>query len=330
MFGRDKDSGVSPEHSMASEKEWRLIEKVVLANTAELKRQRRWGTVFKLLTFVYLFALLWVFVANRDLSGSLIPEKTGGHTAIVQVRGLIADGEMASADAIYGALQAALQHKDTRAVILRINSGGGSPVQASYVFNEIRRQRELHPDIPITAVITDTGASGAYYIAAAADNIYANGASLVGSIGVTAASFGFQELLEKVGIERRQFIAGEHKSFLDPFQPLDPEEAALFEVLLANVHDQFVADVKAGRGDRLSTTEDKLFSGLIWTGHQALELGLVDGLKSTSELARELGYPRTVNFTRQPSPWERFARNLGVGIAQTLVQLGVMDEWQLR
>lgn len=330
MFGRDKDSGPNQEHSMASEKEWRLIEKVVMANTAELKKQRRWGTVFKVLTFIYLFALLWVFVANSNLRTSITPEKTGGHTAIIEVRGMIADGEVSSADAIYGALQAALDHNDTRAVILRINSGGGSPVQASYIFNEIRRQKELNPDIPINAVITDTGASGAYYIAAAADNIYANGASLIGSIGVTAASFGFQDLMEKIGVERRQFIAGEHKSFLDPFQPLDPEEAALFEVLLNTVHDQFVEDVKTGRGDRLSTTEDKLFTGLIWTGHQAVELGLVDGLKSTAELARELGYPRTVNFTRRPGTWEQFARNLGVGIAQTLVQLGVMDEWQLR
>ncbi|MHA7878288.1 MAG: S49 family peptidase [Saccharospirillum sp.] len=328
MFGRERDNSPIQDASTATQKEWRLIEKVVMANTAELKRQRRWGTVFKLLTFVYLFALLWLFVANRDFTSSVIPEQTGGHTAIIQVRGLIADGEPASADALYGALQAALDHEDTRAVILRINSGGGSPVQASYVFNEIRRLRELHPDIPINAVITDTGASGAYYIAAAADNIYANGASLVGSIGVTAAGFGFQELLEKVGIERREFTAGEHKSFLDPFQPLDPEEQALFETLLNNVHNQFIEDVRTGRGDRLSETEDKLFSGLVWTGQQALELGLVDGLKSTSELARELGYPRTVDFTRRLSPWEEFARNLGVGMAQTLVRLGVVEQWR--
>ncbi|MDB2448723.1 S49 family peptidase [bacterium] len=330
MFGKDRSSTDGTENWSGSRKEWQLIEKVVLANTAELKKQRRWGIFFKLLTFTYLFALLWLLIAGRSFDHGGIPDKTGGHTAIVEVRGIIADGELASADNIYSSLQAALEHPDTRAVILRINSPGGSPVQSSYVYNEVRRQRELHPDIPINAVITDTGASGAYYIAASADNIYANGASLVGSIGVTAASFGFEELIDRLGIERREFTAGEHKAFLDPFQPVDPEERELFEALLNNVHQQFIDDVRAGRGDRIDESNDKLFSGLVWTGDQALELGLIDGLKSSSELARELGYPQLVDFSSYLSPFERFARNLGVGVAQTLVKLGVVDQLQWR
>lgn len=330
MFGKDRTGSDGTENWGGSRKEWHLIEKVVMANTAELKKQRRWGIVFKVLTFIYLFALLWLFIDSRDFTGGGVPDQTGGHTAVVEVRGLIADGELASADNIHGSLQAALEHPDTRAVILRINSPGGSPVQASYVYDELRRQRELHPDTPIHAVITDTGASGAYYIAAGAENIYANGASLVGSIGVTAASFGFQELIERLGIERRSFTAGKHKSFLDPFQAVDPEERELFETLLGTVHQQFIEDVRAGRGDRLAEDNDKLFSGLVWTGQQALELGLVDGLKSTSQLARELGYPQLVDFSARLSPWQRFARDLGVGIAQTLVKLGVTDELTLR
>ncbi len=329
MFGKNSQPESSDDSWAGSRKEWQLIEKVVMANTAELKKQRRWGIVFKLLTFIYLFALLWLFISKSDI-GQMVPEHTGGHTAIVEVRGLIAQGEPANADAIVTSLRNAVEHADTRAVIVRINSGGGSPVQSSYVFEEIQRLRSLHEDVPIHAVIADTGASGAYYIASAAENIYANGSSLVGSIGVTAASFGFEEMIEKLGIERRSFASGEHKTFLDPFQPVDPEERELFEALLENVHQQFIADVKEGRGDRLVTDNDKLFSGLVWTGSQALELGLVDGLKSTSELARELGYPKTVDFTMRPSPLQQFARNLGVSMAETLVKLGATETLELR
>lgn len=329
MFGKTPQQESSDDSWAGSRKEWQLIEKVVMANTAELKKQRRWGIVFKLLTFIYLFALLWLFISNSDI-GVGVPAKTGGHTAIVDVRGLISQSEPANADAIVTSLRNAIDHEDTRAVIVRINSGGGSPVQSAYVYDEIQRLRSLHEDIPIHAVIADTGASGAYYIASAAENIYANGSSLVGSIGVTAASFGFEELIEKVGIERRSFASGEHKTFLDPFQPVDPEERALFEALLDNVHQQFISDVKEGRGDRLVTDNDKLFSGLVWTGTQALELGLVDGLKSTSELAREMGYPNTVDFTLRPSPLQQFARNLGVSVAETLVKLGATESIELR
>jgi protease-4 len=254
---------------------------------------------------------------------------TDGHTAVIDVTGIIAQGQLAGADSVITSLRRALEHSDTKAVVLRINSPGGSPVQSSYIYNEINRLRELHKEIPIYSVIVDSGASGAYYIASATQEIFANGASLVGSIGVTAAGFGYQELLEKVGVERRQFTSGEHKAFLDPFSEVDPEEKVLFETLLNDVHEQFIEDVRKGRGDKLADN-DKLFSGLFWTGRQAVELGLVDGLKSTSELARELGYPVTIDFTNRPTPFEQFARNLGVSITETALKLGVGQEFQLR
>lgn len=323
MFGNHQETRASS--STNSEKEWRLIERVVLANTQELKKQRRWGIFFKLLTFTYLIGIFAFFAFNTSTS-ELGP--TGGHVAVIDVQGLIADGELAGADVVVSSLNRALNHSDTKAVILRINSGGGSPVQSAYIFNEILRLREIHASTPIYSVISDTGASGAYYIAAATEEIFANGASLVGSIGVTAASFGYQELLEKIGVERRQFTSGEHKSFLDPFVAVDEEERLLFETLLADVHEQFINDVKRGRGDRLSD-EPKLFSGLVWSGRQALDLGLIDGLKSTGELARELGYP-TADFSYQLTPFEQFTRNLGVAVAEAALKIGAEQSLELR
>ncbi|MBU2863312.1 signal peptide peptidase SppA [Reinekea forsetii] len=324
-IGQSKDS--TPSSKEPSAKEWKLIERVVMANTDELKRSRRWGIFFKILTFVYLFGLLFLFLDASNARKEATA--TGGHTAVIDVQGVIADGKPAGADAVVSSLRAALKNEDTKVVILRINSPGGSPVQSSYIYNEIIRLRVLHPEVPIHSVISDSGASGAYYIAAATENIYANGASIVGSIGVTSAQFGFQELLDKVGVERRQFTSGEHKAFLDPFVELKEEEKALFETLLNDVHQQFIDDVKAGRGDRLKPTE-KTFSGLFWTGRQALEMGLVDGLKSTSELARELGYEQIVDYTYRPSPLQSFADSLGVSIAKALLSLSSEQGFSLR
>jgi protease-4 len=327
MFGRNSQENVSQGSVGSSEKEWRLIEKVVLANTQELKKHRRWGVFFKILTFTYLFGLFLYFWTNTP--GQYEVGNTGGHTAVIDISGVIASGEMAGADSVVGSLRDALAHNDTKAVILRINSPGGSPVQSSYIYNEINRLQEIHKEIPIYSVIVDSGASGAYYIASATQEIYANGASIVGSIGVTAAGFGFQDLIEKVGVERRQFTSGEHKAFLDPFKEVSEEEKAIFETLLDDVHQQFIRDVKLGRGDRLKE-DPKLFSGLFWTGAQALDLGLIDGLKSTSELAREIGYPKTIDFSYRLSPFEQFARNLGVSIASTLVEFGASESLTLR
>ncbi|EAT13324.1 S49 family peptidase [Bermanella marisrubri] len=302
-----------------SDKEWKLIEKMVMNVNAEQRRSRRWGIFFKLLTFVYLFAAILIFMPS-DVDSSKLAA-SGKFTALVEVRGVIADGEEASADIIVTGLRNAFEAEGAQAVILRINSPGGSPVQSGYVYDEIMRLKELHQK-PVYAVISDLGASGAYYMAAAADEIYADKASLVGSIGVVGSGFGFVDAMDKLGVERRLFTAGEHKAFLDPFSPLDKKEEQFWEQVLSTTHDQFIEQVKKGRGDRL-VDNDKLFSGLVWTGEQALGLGLVDGLGSSSYVARELvGAEDIVDFTPQPTPFEalvgRFGTQIGKGIASMM------------
>ncbi len=306
------------EKKNASSKEWKLIEKLVSQLGIEQRRSRRWGIFFKLLTFGYLFALLVVMTQGLD-GGRL--SQAESYTAMVNVRGVIADEERASADTIVTGLRAAFEAEGTQAVVLRINSPGGSPVQAGYVYDEIKRLRELNPDIPLYAVISDIGASGAYYIAAAADQIYADKASLVGSIGVVASGFGFVDTMDKLGVERRLYTAGEHKAFLDPFSDENSEEVEFWEGVLNQTHDQFIAKVREGRGDRLEKDNDKIFSGLIWNGEQALKLGLVDGLGSTGFVAREVvGAEEIVDFTPQPDPFEQFTSSLGIAAGKALAQ----------
>lgn len=298
-----------------SSKEWKLIEKMVSSLGIEQRRARRWGIFFKLLTFLYLFMLFGLMTQNLDESKLGL---SGTHTALIDVRGVIADQEQASADFVVTGLRAAFESKGTKAVILRINSPGGSPVQAGYVYDEIKRLRGLYPAIPVYAVISDIGASGAYYIAAAADEIYADKASLVGSIGVVAGGFGFVETMEKLGVERRLYTAGEHKGFLDPFSEERDDEVEFWESVLTATHQQFVDKVKEGRGERLKVT-DQTFSGLIWNGEQALEMGLVDGLGSAGFVAREIvGAEEIVDFTPQPDPFEQFTDSLGVSVGRTV------------
>jgi protease-4 len=297
-------------------KSWKLLEKTLLAGVQEQRRARRWGIFFKLLTFIYLFGALALFLPLLDMK-----KGAGGataHTAVIEVRGMIADKESASADNIVGSLRAAFEDANTRGVILRINSPGGSPVQSGYVYDEIRRLRAEYPAIKLYAVITDLGASGAYYIASAADEIYADKASLVGSIGVTAAGFGFVGVMEKLGVDRRVYTSGEHKAFLDPFQPPREDEAQFWKTVLETTHRQFIASVKQGRGERLKDAEHpELFSGLVWSGEQALQLGLVDALGNTSYVAREvIGEKELVDFTVKESPLDRFAKTLGASVAE--------------
>jgi len=294
-----------------NEKEWKLIEKVVMDVNSEQRRARRWGIFFKLMTFAYLFIALVVLMPSGEGTGA---SHSGEFTALVDVKGVIADGEEASADVIVTGLRNAFEDSGTRAVILRINSPGGSPVQSGYVYDEIKRLRVLYPNTPLYAVIADLGASGAYYMAAAADGIYADKASLVGSIGVVGSGFGFVDAMEKLGVERRQFTAGEHKGFLDPFQPLNQEEKRFWEGVLQTTHKQFIDQVKKGRGEKL-VQDDKLFSGLVWTGEQALELGLIDGLGSSGFVARDVvGFEDIVDFTPRPNPFEAFVGKLGTSI----------------
>ena len=297
-------------------KSWKLLEKTLLAGVQEQRRARRWGIFFKLLTFIYLFGALVLFSPLLDMKKGV----AGGtaHTAVIEVRGMIADKESASADNIVGSLRAAFEDANTRGVILRINSPGGSPVQSGYIYDEIRRLRAEYPAIKLYAVITDLGASGAYYIARAADEIYADKASLVSSIGVTAATFGFVGVMEKLGVDRRVYTSGEHKAFLDPFQPQKAEETEFWQGVLETTHRQFIASVKQGRGERLKDAEHpELFSGLVWSGEQALQLGLIDALGNTSYVAREvIGEKELVDFTVKESPLDRFAKTLGSSVAE--------------
>lgn len=298
-------------------KSWRLLEKTLLAGIQEQRRSRRWGIFFKLLTFVYLFVALVLLAPVPALREAA---HGGAHTALIEIHGMIADEEPASADNIVTSLRAAFKDKQTKGVVLRINSPGGSPVQSGYIYDEIHRLRGKYPEVKVYAVISDLGASGAYYIASAADAIYADKASLVGSIGVTAASFGFVETMGKLGVERRVYTAGEHKAFLDPFQPQKEDEVRFWRGVLDVTHRQFIESVKRGRGDRLKDAEHpELFSGLVWSGEQAVQLGLVDGLGSASYVAREvIGEEELVDFTVHESPFDRFAKKIGTGVAERL------------
>ena len=253
-----------------------------LENVAKLEKSRhRWGILFKLLGTAYLAIIT---IAALKTYWDWTPPG-GEHIAVVRLSGPIAEGEPAGAATVNSALRAAFEQSEARAVVIAINSPGGSPVQSSYIYKEILRLKELHQK-PVFAVISDIGASGAYYVAAAADEIFANESSLVGSIGVTAAGFGFTGLIEKIGVERRQFASGEHKTFLDPFVPVKEPEAQFWGEVLAEVHRNFIDAVEFGRGDKLKKTPE-LYSGLIWNGGQALELGLIDGLGSVRSISRD-------------------------------------------
>jgi len=300
------------------EKAWNLLEKTLQASVIEQRRARRWGIFFKLLVFVYLFVTLLLFSPLLKLGKSTSVAES--HTALIEVRGMIMAEEEASADNIVSSLRAAFENEKTKGIILRINSPGGSPVQSGYIYDEIKRLRGEYPDIKVYAVISDLGASGAYYIASAADQIYADKASLVGSIGVTAATFGFVGVMEKVGVDRRVYTSGEHKAFLDPFQPPKEEETRFWQGVLETTHKQFIDSVKKGRGERLKVEQHpELFSGLIWSGEQALALGLVDALGSSSYVAREvIGAKDIVDFTREESPLDRFTKKLGASVAERL------------
>ena len=310
----------------AKEQQWErdVLNRLAFATLNEQRRARRWGIFFKVLLFIYLFSLFFIFKPDlgKQLAGTAEEFSSSKHVALVELQGVIADDSEASADIVITGLRAAFADKNTAGVILRVNTPGGSPVQAGYINDEIKRLRAKHSEIPLYAVITDICASGGYYIAAAADKIYADKASIVGSIGVIMSSFGFVEALQKLGIERRLLTAGEHKAFLDPFSPQKDEDAAHVKTLLNNIHEQFIDVVKKGRGERLKVDENpQLFSGLVWTGEQAVQLGLVDALGSSSFVAREvLKTEKLVDFTAKPNYFEKFAERFGSAMANHLQQ----------
>lgn len=293
-------------------------EREVIANIAteslnEQRKARRWGVFFKILGFAYITGALLMVRGNFDFSFKAAEQ----HTAIVDVSGPIANDKPASAYRIIKGIKAALEDELTAGLLIRVSSPGGSPVESGRVYDEIMRLREEY-DTPIIAVIQEIGASGGYYIAAAADEIYADKASLVGSIGVRSGGFGFVETLKMLGVERRLITSGNNKAFLDPFAPVKQDEVQHMENLLESIHQQFKTAVKKGRGDRLTNT-DEVFSGLIWTGEQAVDIGLIDHIGSEMSIARDIFNAETlVNFTPSEGLVSQLTKGIGTSLADRL------------
>ncbi|MBN8765411.1 MAG: S49 family peptidase [Thiobacillus sp.] len=290
-----------------------VLEKLALSAIQEQRRSRHWSILFKTLGFLYLFIVLFLAAGWFSSDGVSIKE----HTALVDLQGVIA-ADKTSADSVIDSLQSAFEDKKTKGVILRINSPGGSPVQAGQIHDEIKRLRGLHPDIPLYVVVDDICASGGYYVAAGADKIFVDKASIVGSIGVLMDGFGFTQAMQKLGVERRLLTAGENKGFLDPFSPADPRQEAYARQMLEEIHGQFINVVKEGRGKRLKETPG-MFSGLVWSGEKSIQLGLADGLGSVESVARDVIKAKDiVDFTQREGLAARLASRLGASMAAAL------------
>ena len=292
--------------------ERRVFERLALEVLAEQRRRRRWSVFLRLSTLALVAAVLWVFGGFAEVE----PLDGGRHTALVSLEGEIAAKGEVSADHVVASLQAAFADSGTQGVVLRINSPGGSPVQAGIISDEILRLRALHPEVPVFAVVEDICASGGYYVAAVADRIYVDKASIVGSIGVLMDGFGFAGLMERLGIERRLLTAGDNKGFLDPFSPQQPKQLAHARVMLQEIHAQFVDTVRKGRGERLKETPE-MFSGLMWSGAKSVEMGLADGFGTVDSVAREVIKAETIHdYTQKQNLAERFAQRFGAGMAE--------------
>ncbi len=315
MFGDTPDKTDEKDDSWQKE----VVNRLAFAALNEQRRSRRWNIFFKSLFLAYLFLIFFaIYLPEKPGEGAL---SVGKHTALVELQGVIADNTEANADSIVRGLRAAFEDRNTAGIILRINSPGGSPVQAGYVYDEIKRLRKEYPEIKLYAVITDMCASGGYYVAAAADEIYADKASVVGSIGVLMNGFGFVDAMKKLGIERRLYTAGEHKGMLDPFSRENPEDVAHIKNMLNTIHQQFINVVKQGRGDRLKD-DPKIFSGLFWTGEESLKLGLIDGLGSSGYVAREIiKQEKVVDFTPRPDYLDRFAERFGASMSKVIMDM---------
>jgi len=301
-----------------AEENWErgVIERLAGEGLREMQRARRWGIFFKLLTLVLLFSILVIAAGAFSEGGRGCLDKC---TALVDMRGELDGDGPVSADNVMAGLQAAFKNKGTQGVILRINSPGGSPVQAGLINDEIRRLRALYPGTPVYAVVEEMCASGAYYVAVAADKIYVDKASLIGSIGVIIDGFGFVGAMDKLGIERRAIIAGENKAFLDSFSPMTAAQRDYAQQMIEEIHQQFIAAVKAGRGKRLKESPE-LFSGLVWNGARGIDLGLADALGSVDYVAREvIKAEDVVDFTVKENLTERLTRRFGAALATGIV-----------
>ena len=287
------------------------LEKLMFATLREQRASRRWKLFFRFTWLVLIGALVWLWYLQAEVAG---PVSTR-HTALIEVKGEIASGAEASADNVLSSVRAAFEDEGAQALVLLIDSPGGSPVQAGMINDEITRLKAVH-NKKVYAVVEETCASAAYYIAASADAIYVDKASLVGSIGVLMDGFGFTGLMEKLGVERRLMVAGSNKAMLDPFSPQDEAQRAYIQNMLGEIHAQFIAVVKKGRGDRLKETPDT-FSGLVWSGQRAVEQGLADGLGSLDYVAREIVKAEDiVDYTQRENVGMRLARELGVHMGE--------------
>ncbi|MDP3705537.1 MAG: S49 family peptidase [Legionellaceae bacterium] len=292
-----------------------LLNQIVCEYFAEQKRKRRWKWVRRIVLFLLIIAVIGLCVFGRyeDIAARAKP-----HVGLIDIKGEITDGQVSSADIFMKSLTSAYENKGLKAVILRIDSPGGSPVQADYMYNSIRYFRQKYPNVKTYAVCVDTCASAAYYIAAAADDIYASPSSLVGSIGVVYNGFGFVDTMQKMGVSRRLVTSGRNKGFMDQFSPINPEQEKNLLVMLDLIHEQFINQVKAGRGDRLKVDEDT-FSGLIWTGVQAKERGLIDGFASSGQLMRDvIKLEQVVDYTEKHSVLEQVANRFGSAVVNQL------------
>jgi protease-4 len=300
-----------------------VLEKVALASLQEQRRARHWRALFRLLWLILAFLIVagwfgWIGRGDKDLDTSLV----GGtkHTAVIDIEGVIAPDSKTSAEKVIKALNRAFKDRSTQGVIIRINSPGGSPVQAGYINDEIRRLRVKYPGVPVYAVVEDLCASGGYYVAVAADRIYVDKGSLVGSIGAIISSFGLTGTMEKIGVERRAYTSGANKDFLDPFAPEKPEHREHALKMLAEIHQQFIKAVRDGRGTRLKETPE-LFSGLIWTGERSIELGLADALGSPEYVAREvIKAERLVDYTPDENLFEQLSKRMGTSFGEAMMR----------
>lgn len=309
---------------MADTWERKLITQVVISSVTETRRARRWKVFFQFMAMLYVILIL-VLMAPEQIKE--LWNITSPHTSLVEVEGIISVDSKAAADNIITGLRNAFEDSQTKGIILRINSPGGSPVQAGYVYDEIVRLRAKYQDIPLYAVIVDMGASAAYYIAAAADSIYADKASLVGSIGVLINGFGFVKTMQDYGVERRLITSGERKGILDPFSPLSERDKTFAQDLLKRMHAQFISAVKNGRKGKLKD-DPNIFSGLFWNGEEAKELGLVDGLGNSGYVAREIiGAEKIVDHTYKEDWMKRFSDQVGSQLSNAVLGLNTVKFW---
>lgn len=305
----------------AQGQEWAILEKAVLASVEEQRRSRRWGIFFKSITFVYVLIVLLMMVkgCNRSTNAEGISSSTEPHLAVVNIIGTIESSTngVNSTDTTKS-LKRAFENRFSQAVVLNINSPGGSPVQSDDIWQEITYLKQQYPEKKVYAVIGDTGASGAYYIASAADEIWVNPSSLVGSIGVIMPNYGISALAQKLGIEDRTMTAGSNKDILSMTKPLDAQQKQHVQAVLDNVHSHFIQAVKQGRGKRLTSQDPAIFSGLFWTGEQAIQLGLADQKGNLESLKRKVDIEKTVNYTVERSPFDSLFSRVGSNLGQSL------------